>query len=96
MQITAEQILREAKERTEQTTAPPRQKIADREELDEYRLLKRKQFEDAVRRNRTAIGAWLKYAAWEESQYELDRYSIYIIEFLFMLFLVLDLYLNER
>jgi crooked neck len=55
----------------------PKQKIEDKEELDEYRLLKRKGFEDAVRRNRTAVGAWLKYAAFEESQYEFERYLLY-------------------
>jgi crooked neck len=51
----------------------PVQKIADEEELAEYRLLKRISFENAVRRNRTAIGAWLKYAQWEEQQDEIER-----------------------
>lgn len=52
LQITAEQILREAKDRQ----APPQPKtslrIADQDELLEYQLHKRKGFEDAVRRNR--------------------------------------------
>lgn len=73
IQITAEQILREAKDRQDKPAPPPAQKIADKEELDAYQLLKRKQFEDAVRRNRTAVGAWLKYAQWETQQGELDR-----------------------
>ncbi|RKO91577.1 hypothetical protein BDK51DRAFT_36289 [Blyttiomyces helicus] len=73
VQITAEQILREASERQDADAAVPTQKITDREELDEYKLRKRKTFEDVIRRNRMNIGAWLKYAAWEESQEELDR-----------------------
>nr|CAG8474543.1 5916_t:CDS:10 [Entrophospora candida] len=73
IQITAEQILREAKERQESAKKAPRQKISDLEELSEYRLRKRKEFEDAIRRNRLNVGSWLKYAAWEESQKELNR-----------------------
>ncbi|CAG8738257.1 8215_t:CDS:10, partial [Dentiscutata erythropus] len=73
IQITAEQILREAKERQEAAKKAPRQKISDLEELSEYRLRKRKEFEDTIRRNRLNIGSWLKYAAWEESQKELNR-----------------------
>ncbi|CAG8553836.1 6359_t:CDS:10 [Funneliformis caledonium] len=73
IQITAEQILREAKERQESAKKAPRQKISDLEELSEYRLRKRKEFEDAIRRNRLNIGSWLKYATWEESQKELNR-----------------------
>ena len=33
-----------------------------------YRLRERKHFEDRLRMNRNAIGAWLKYAAFEEAQ----------------------------
>ena len=76
LQITAEQILREAKERQAAPKPILKQKIADQDELLEYQLGKRKTFEDAVRRNRTAIGAWIKYAAWEESQDELERYTL--------------------
>jgi crooked neck len=52
MQITAEQLLREAFERQETTTQAPNQQILDQEELDEYRLRKRKEFEDSLRKNR--------------------------------------------
>lgn len=46
IQITAEQLLREAKERDlELLPPPPTQKISDPEELDAFRLKKRKQFE---------------------------------------------------
>ncbi|KAJ3308740.1 Crooked neck-like protein 1 [Boothiomyces sp. JEL0838] len=74
IQITAEQILREAKERQEQpNNVAPKQRISGKEELDTYQQQKRREFENIVRRNRTAVGAWLKYAAWEEKQDELER-----------------------
>ncbi len=60
MQITAEQILREAKELQEQDFKPPKQKITDQTELDEYRLRKRKEFEDLVRRVRWNSSIWVK------------------------------------
>jgi crooked neck len=72
-QITAEQLLREAWERQEAEPKPPKWQILDEEELQEYRLRKRRDFEDAIRRNRHAIGVWIKYAAWEEGQKELER-----------------------
>lgn len=59
-QITAEQILREAKELQEQDFKPPKQKISDQTELDEYRLRKRKEFEDLVRRVRWNSSIWVK------------------------------------
>lgn len=73
IQITAEQIIREAQNQREEEIEPPRQKITDAEELQEYRLRKRKEFEDQIRRQRGLISNWLKYAAWEESQRELER-----------------------
>eukprot|EP00111_Clytia_hemisphaerica_P005224 TCONS_00015061-protein len=74
VQITAEQLLREAKERQlEIVPPPPKQKITDPAELQEYRLRKRKFFEDQLRKNRTSVSNWLKYAAWEESQKEIQR-----------------------
>lgn len=43
VQITAEQLLREAKERElELLPPPPKQKITDKEELNDYKLKKRK------------------------------------------------------
>lgn len=74
IQITAEQLLREAKERDlEILPPPPKQKISDAEELADYQLRKRKAFEDALRKNRMLPGNWLKYAQWEESQQEIER-----------------------
>lgn len=76
MQISAEQILREAKERQEVAIKVPKQTIHDHDELMEYRGRKRKEFEDRIQRSRLHIGEWLKYAAWEESQDELARYRM--------------------
>lgn len=74
VQITAEQLMREAKERElEVVPPPPKQKISDATELNEYKLRKRKEFEDNLRKNRLNISHWLKYASWEESQGEIER-----------------------
>ncbi|KAJ4832100.1 hypothetical protein Tsubulata_049459, partial [Turnera subulata] len=73
-QITAEQILREAKEQHEAEISQPKQKINDASELADYRLRRRKEFEEVVGRvGRTVPSAWVKYALWEESQKDLDR-----------------------
>ncbi|KAL9257028.1 Crooked neck-like protein [Drosera capensis] len=66
IQITAEQILREARERQESEIRPPKQKITDATELGDYRLRKRKEFEDLIRRVRWNIG-------WEDSQKDFKR-----------------------
>lgn len=42
-------------------------------ELRDYQHRKRRAFEDNIRRNRTNISNWIKYAAWEESQKEIQR-----------------------
>ena len=74
VQITAEQLLREAKEKQlEYVAPPPRQKISDPEELAEYRMKKRKEYEDAIRKTRTKMVNRDKYAHWEESQQEIQR-----------------------
>ncbi|KAM3663198.1 crooked neck-like protein 1 [Ammospiza maritima maritima] len=74
VQITAEQLLREAKERElELLPPPPQQMITDVEELNDYKLRKRKAFEDNIRKNRTVISNWIKYARWEESLKEIQR-----------------------
>ncbi|MQL94752.1 hypothetical protein Taro_027432, partial [Colocasia esculenta] len=73
IQITAEQILREARERQEADIRPPKQKITDYAELADYRLRRRKEFEDLIRRARWNTGIWVKYAQWEESQKDFAR-----------------------
>ncbi|KAJ8596563.1 TPR-like protein [Rhizopogon salebrosus TDB-379] len=73
VQITAEQLLREAQERQESTFRAPKQRVEDFEELHEYRGRKRKEFEERVRRTRGSIKEWTQYANWEASQNEFDR-----------------------
>ena len=74
VQITAEQLLREAKDRQlEKVPDPPKQPITDEEELKDLQLRKRKQFEDSIRKNRNLLRNWIKYAQWEESQKEFAR-----------------------
>ncbi|VDN60824.1 unnamed protein product [Dracunculus medinensis] len=74
LQITAEQLLREAKERDLEIVAPPpRTKISDPEELVEYQRKRRKEFEDNIRKNRSQIANWVKYAKWEENIGEMQR-----------------------
>ncbi|XP_015879328.3 uncharacterized protein LOC107415501 [Ziziphus jujuba] len=73
IQITAEQILREAREHQQPEIRPHQQKITDNSELDDYRLRKRKEFEDLARRVRSNLKVWIKYAQWEESQSDLAR-----------------------
>lgn len=76
IQITAEQLLREAVDRQldDAIAHKPRQRIVDDEELEQYRLNKRKEFEDTLRRQRHHIGTWIKYAQWEAAQKEFRRY----------------------
>ncbi|KAJ1795464.1 NineTeen Complex (NTC) component [Coemansia sp. RSA 2399] len=73
VQITAEQLLREAYERQGTTQKAPRQKVLDGEELSDYQMRRRREFEEGVRRNRSNIAEWLRYASWEESQNEVAR-----------------------
>lgn len=74
-QITAEQLLREAKEiQLEDDFKKPKTIINDPEELAEYRLKKRKEFEDLARRvGRFNLTIWVKYATWEEQQKDFRR-----------------------
>jgi crooked neck len=73
VQITAEQIVREASERAEEVYKAPKRKIADADELREYRYEQRKNFEDRVRSEYWQPRAWIRYAKWEEQQGDLPR-----------------------
>lgn len=73
IQITAEQLLREAQERQETAFRAPKQRVEDFEELNEYRGRKRREFEERIRRTRGSIKEWLQYANWEASQNEFAR-----------------------
>ncbi|KAI6653777.1 Crooked neck-like protein 1 [Oopsacas minuta] len=74
MQITAEQILQEVTDRQlEKGAPPPKQPIRNEEELRDYKMRKRKTFEDNIRKNRGVISNWIKYAEWEAGQKEIQR-----------------------
>ncbi|KFG86548.1 cell cycle control protein [Metarhizium anisopliae] len=73
VQISAEQLLREAVDRQEVGIQAPTQKFSDLEELHEYQGRKRKDFEDYVRRNRINLKNWTQYAQWELEQKEFAR-----------------------
>ncbi|KAF8652333.1 hypothetical protein AX16_004439 [Volvariella volvacea WC 439] len=73
VQITAEQLLREAQERQESAFRAPKQRVEDYEELSEYQGRKRKEFEERIRRTRGNIKEWLQYANWEAGQNEYAR-----------------------
>lgn len=73
IQISAEQLLREAVDRQEVALQAPEQRFADLEELHEFQGRKRRGFEDYVRRNRVSLKNWLQYAQWELEQKEFAR-----------------------
>ena len=74
IQITAEQILQEVTDRQlEKGAPPPKQPIRNEEELRDYKMRKRKAFEDNIRKNRGVISNWIKYADWEAGQKEIKR-----------------------
>jgi len=77
IQITAEQLLREAHDRGGGSASgharKQRSQITDPDELREYRMTQRKGFEDAIRMNRVHLGNYVKYAKWEEAQEEFER-----------------------
>ena len=74
IQISAEQIVREAADRqTEITTVEPVVQVHDRDEYLDHLASRRKQFEDNIRYRREHIGNWVKYAKFEEENKELER-----------------------
>lgn len=73
IQISAEQLLREAVDRQEPGLQAPTQNFTDLEELHEFQGRKRKEFEDYVRRNRINMNNWMRYAQWELDQKEFAR-----------------------
>lgn len=78
VQITAEQLLREAWERKDDGgglvgNVGPRMRIDDADELREYQRNERKTFEMRIVRNRLHIPLWMRYARWEEEQRDFVR-----------------------
>ncbi|KAM0849997.1 hypothetical protein ACQ4PT_053392 [Festuca glaucescens] len=67
IQITAEQIIRDARGCQDRSIKPPpMSKIADLDELSEYRLGERNLFEEKIGRADCGVSAWVRYARWEE------------------------------
>ena len=73
VQISAEQLLREAVDRQEVPLQAPTQRFGDLEELHEYQGRKRREFEDYVRRSRLSLKNWLQYTSFELEQKEFAR-----------------------
>mmetsp|Transcript_14953 Transcript_14953/g.36710 ORF Transcript_14953/g.36710 Transcript_14953/m.36710 type:complete len:707 (+) Transcript_14953:164-2284(+) len=73
IQISAEQILREAADRQETLQVDPVVQIHDAEEYQSYLRDRRKNFEDNVRYRREHVGNWVKYAKLEEDHKEFER-----------------------
>lgn len=74
IQITAEQIVLEARDRAMAAAPPPpKRHIADVAELREHRTSVRKDFEAKIKFNKNNLGTWLRYAKWEEEQHEIER-----------------------
>ena len=74
VQISAEQLLREAVDRSESGgLQAPTTRFSDLEELHEYQGRKRREFEDYVRRNRLNMNNWFRYAQFELEQREYRR-----------------------
>ena len=71
--MTAEQILFDAQMHKLETLKLPEQNIQGPEELEAYKLDKRNQFEEAIRRRKHHMGNWFKYANWEERLQEFKR-----------------------
>jgi crooked neck len=63
VQITSEQIVREAKQLQEKDFQAPTQHITNEAELGEYRLRKRKEWEDVLRMKRWNLSIWAKVSA---------------------------------
>lgn len=80
IQITAEQLLREARDRTTEEENRQKSKLDEQqlrlrtpEELNVYQLHQRKDYEERLRNTLHNISNYLKYAKWEESQLEYRR-----------------------
>jgi len=73
IQITAEQLLRESQAYRQDEYKAPRHRMQDESELEEYKYRMRRDFEDAIRRQRHHMGNWVKYAEWEGSIQEFAR-----------------------
>nr|GEW97689.1 zinc finger, CCHC-type [Tanacetum cinerariifolium] len=76
IQITAEHIIQEARKLQQPENHHASHKIIDLGELQDYRLRKRNEYENQVRRGSKNV--WVKYARWEESQKDFEREEQYV------------------
>lgn len=72
IQITAEQLINEALE-IEEPEKKVNYHLIDEEELKEYRINTRKEYEDKIRKRRYMTSTYIKYALWEIKQKDLRR-----------------------
>lgn len=73
IQISAEQLLREAVDRQEDSLQKPEQRFADLEELKEFQGRKRREYEDYIRRNASSLKNWTQYTDFEIEYKEFAR-----------------------
>jgi len=73
IQISAEQLIREASDRQQQEAPAAATRIRDPEEHQSYLTDRRRHFEDDLRYRRDHIGTWVKYARFEEDAQEFVR-----------------------
>ena len=75
IQITAEQLLRESQayKMDEGPAKSGLNRLANEDELEDYKYRTRREFEEAIRRQRHHLGNWLKYGEWEASIGEVQR-----------------------
>lgn len=64
VQITADQILKDAEIHRPIALRPPVQRIMDEKELHVYKQEKRREFEDKLRRQRYNLSVWVRYGQW--------------------------------
>ena len=73
VQISAEQLLREAVDRSDAPLAKPTTRYADKEELLEANGRSRAEFEKYIRINRQKLSNFTKYADFEVRNFEYRR-----------------------
>lgn len=64
-QVSSTGILEEAHELKQSTFNRPKQTIQDLDELRLFQLVKRKEYEQQLNKNRLNFGQWMRYAKWE-------------------------------
>lgn len=73
IQITAEQLIADPEIHQLNTIKMPFQTLLGDEEIESYKLKRRKEFEDVLRRQKLYVGKWIKYAEWEMNMKEYRR-----------------------